>query len=110
MLANSRQNKEISYSDALDEDPDAAEGKTMTWSTKSREMKGNKMKQNAELSPQEVIEMPLSEFESCFGFRPVDSQEKKWFAVTGKRITTLDRDAIASGIVGDDDLSDIVME
>jgi hypothetical protein len=37
------------------------------------------------MSPEEVIQMPLADFEKMFGFRPVDAFEKKWFAITGKR-------------------------
>jgi hypothetical protein len=61
------------------------------------------------LSPEDVIKMPLIEFVRRFGFRPVDAQEKKWFAVTGNRIDDISRGAIEAGIIGDDDLSNVVM-
>lgn len=34
---------------------------------------------------EEVIAMPLAEFEQRFGFRPVDAEEKKHFAATGNK-------------------------
>ena len=44
------------------------------------------MKTNAELSPEEVIKMPLKEFEERFGFRPVDALEKHSLASNAKRL------------------------
>lgn len=68
------------------------------------------MKSNDELSPEDVITMPLAEFEQRFGFRPVDAQEKKHFAATGKRISPFVREAIETGIIGDSPLDDVVMQ
>lgn len=68
------------------------------------------MKDNNALTVDDVIAMPLAEFEGRFGFRPTTASEKKWFAVMAKRQTQLDRDAIAAGIVSDGDLSKVVME
>jgi hypothetical protein len=56
-------------------------------------------KPNSELTPQEVIAMPEDEFERRFGFRPVDALEKKWFAVTTKRLDSLSRGAIEAGLL-----------
>ena len=66
-----------------------------------------------QLSPEDVMKMPLDEFEQRFGFRPVDALEKKWFAVIAKRILPIQREMIAAGIlddVGSDDLSNVVMD
>ena len=57
--------------------------------------------------PDDVIRMPLADFEKRFRFRPVDAFEKKWFAVTGKRATDTAR---AFAALEDIDLSDVVME
>ncbi len=62
------------------------------------------------LTPTDVISMPMDEFEKQFGFRPGDALEKKWFAVTGERITSLQREAIMSGILEAGDLSGVIME
>lgn len=67
------------------------------------------MKPNDELSPAEVITMPLSEFEERFGFRPVDALEKRFFAVTGKRPDAMQREMIEAGLMGEADLSKVVM-
>lgn len=64
---------------------------------------------NEDLGPSEVIQMPLSEFEARFGFRPIDALEKKHFAITGKRITPFIREAIAAGVLGETRLDDVVM-
>ena len=58
-------------------------------------------------APDDVIRMPITDFEKKFGFRPVDAFEKKWFAVTGKRATDFARDFAK---IADIDLSDVVME
>ncbi len=66
-----------------------------------------------QLDPEDVIKMPLDEFEQRFGFRPVDALEKKWFAVVAKRILPIQREMIAAGILddaGSNDLSNVVMD
>lgn len=67
-------------------------------------------KMNDELTPDDVIKMPLAEFKERFGFLPDDKEEKKWFAVTAKRLSSINRDAIEAGIVGETDLSSVVFE
>lgn len=62
------------------------------------------------LYPEDVIKMPLAEFESRFGFRPFDALEKMWFAVNATRISNLQREAIAAGVIESGDLSQVVME
>lgn len=68
------------------------------------------MKSNDELSPEEVIRMPLSEFEHRFGFRPVDALEKKFFASNGKRPSQTVREALEAGVIGDLGLEAVNME
>lgn len=68
------------------------------------------MKPNDELSPAEVIRMPLSEFEERFGFRPVDALEKKFFAINAKRPERFQREALEAGVMGDLGLEDVNME
>ena len=54
------------------------------------------------MTPDEVLAMPLDEFETTFGFRPVDAIEKKWFAMIGERLDPLCRAyIIAANMVGD---------
>jgi hypothetical protein len=62
------------------------------------------------LDPMDIIEMPLARFKELFGFRPVDALEKHYFAATGKRIDALSREAINEGVLGDVDLSHVIME
>jgi len=57
--------------------------------------------------PEEVIKMPLTDFEKMFGFRPEDALAKKWFAISGKQITDVVR-AFAE-LEGEMDLSEVVM-
>jgi hypothetical protein len=52
------------------------------------------------ITPEQVIAMPLAEFERVFGFRPADRREKHWFAVTGTRLDDISRAAIEAGIIG----------
>jgi hypothetical protein len=59
---------------------------------------------------EDVIKMPLAEFEGRFGFRPVDALEKKHFAVTGNRPDQFIRDAIAAGVIGETNLDGVVMD
>ena len=61
------------------------------------------------LTPEAVIKMPLREFEQRFGFRPADALEKRWFAITGKRLDETSRLAIECGITPRGDLSQVVM-
>ncbi len=61
------------------------------------------------MSPEEVIRMPLVDFENTFGFRPGDALEKKWFAITGKRITDTTK-AFALRMIDQIELSEVVME
>lgn len=63
-----------------------------------------------ELSPDDVIKMPIAEFEQRFGFRPVDALEKKHFAVCAKRPSQFERDAIEAGVLGDLSLNGVVMD
>lgn len=65
---------------------------------------------NDQLTPDDVIKMPLAEFERRFGFRPVDALEKKHFAVTGNRPNQLVRDAIEAGVIGASSTEGVVME
>lgn len=65
---------------------------------------------NGELSPEDVIRMPLVEFEYRFGFRPIDALEKKHFAVTGNRPDQFMRVALKAGVVGEYSLDNVVME
>ncbi len=60
------------------------------------------------MTPDEVIKMPLSDFEKTFGFRPKDALDKKWFAITGKRITDTTR-AFTLHLMDEIDLSEVVM-
>ena len=54
------------------------------------------------MTPDDVLAMPLDEFERTFGFRPVDAIEKKWFAMLGERLNPICRAyIIASDEVGD---------
>lgn len=64
----------------------------------------------AELTPEDVIRMPLAEFEQRFGFRPIDALEKKHFAVTGKRPDQFMRDALEAGVAGETRLDNVIME
>lgn len=63
-----------------------------------------------DLSTEDVIKMPLAEFESRFGFRPCDALEKKHFAICAKRLTRFERDVIETGILGDLSIDGVVME
>ena len=89
------------------------------------EYRGNKMDENNKrigdlkghiytdydrLTPEDVIKMPLAEFEQRFGFRPDDALEKHWFAVVGKRLDDIARGAMEIGLVPTGDLSKVVME
>ena len=65
---------------------------------------------NEDLSPEDVIKMPLAEFEERFGFRPVDALEKKHFAVTGNRPNEFVRDALQAGVMGELTTEGVVME
>lgn len=65
---------------------------------------------NGQLTPEDVISMPLSEFEQRFGFRPIDALEKKHFAVTGKRPHSFMRAALEAGVAGERRLDNVVME
>jgi hypothetical protein len=65
---------------------------------------------NDELTPADVIAMPLHAFLARFGFLPTDALDKKWFAATGTRITPFQRAAHAAGVLGEDDLSHVVMD
>jgi hypothetical protein len=67
------------------------------------------MTKEEEMRPEDVIKMSLCEFTNRFGFSPADAREKKWFAVTGKRLTDDMRAAIEAGVIGDDNLDDVVM-
>jgi hypothetical protein len=61
------------------------------------------------MNPDEVIKMPLDDFEKAFGFRPRDALDKKWFAINGNRITETTR-AFALHLMGDLNLSDVIMK
>lgn len=61
-------------------------------------------------TPQDVIRMPLAEFERWFSFRPTDALEKHFFAATGTRMLPIHRAAIALGLCDTPDLSNVVME
>lgn len=67
---------------------------------------------DAELTPGDVIAMPLGEFEERFGFRPVDALEKHWFASNATRLPDLMREALESGVLDEikPDLDHVVME
>lgn len=67
------------------------------------------MKPNSKLRPDEVIAMPLCEFEQRFGFRPVDALEKYWFAAVAKRINSDCRMACEIGLLGDLGLENVNM-
>lgn len=56
---------------------------------------------NDELGPDDVIAMPLTEFEVRFGFRPVDALEKHYFASNAKRLQPHIREALEAGVIGD---------
>lgn len=60
------------------------------------------------MSPEEVIKMPLADFEKMFGFRPTDALAKKWFAISGKQITDVVR-AFAE-LEGEVEMSEVVMK
>lgn len=66
-------------------------------------------KRNDRLTPAEVKAMGLKEFERRFGFRPRDAHEKHFFAAVARRPTSLEREAIAVGIVGEIDVSSVNM-
>ena len=68
------------------------------------------MRHNAQLSPNDVKEMGLAEFEARFGFRPTDALDKWAFAMQGIRISADARDAMEAGVIEKPDLSGIVME
>ena len=68
------------------------------------------MTPNDELTPADVIAMPLVEFVARFGFRPRDALEKKWFAITAKRITPMEYQAVKAGVIGDYPLDTVVMD
>ena len=68
------------------------------------------MRPNGELCPAEVIRMPLDEFEERFGFRPSDALEKHYFAVNAKRLEPFIREALEAGVLGDIQLSHVVMD
>jgi hypothetical protein len=68
------------------------------------------MKHNEDLTPAEVIKMPLNEFEERFGFRPVDALEKHYFASNAKRLEPHVREAIEAGVIGPVSLDHVVME
>jgi len=59
------------------------------------------------MNPEEVIKMPLADFEKTFGFRPKDALAKKWFAISGRQISDVVR-AFAE-LEGEIDLSEVVM-
>lgn len=67
------------------------------------------MKSNKNLTPQEVCAMGLREFERRFGFRPIDAYEKYLFAAVAKRPSTMELDAVRSGVLGDVDVSGVNM-
>jgi hypothetical protein len=67
------------------------------------------MKPISELTPEDVMGMSLADFEVAFGFRPKDALDKKWFAITGKRITDTTR-AFALHMMDDINLSDVIMQ
>lgn len=67
------------------------------------------MKANHELSPAEVVAMPLGEFEQRFGFRPGDALEKHYFAANARRLEPHIREALEAGVLGDIRLDHVVM-
>lgn len=69
------------------------------------------MKDDSELVPREVMQMPLKEFEERFKFRPTDAFQKYWFAISGEKdINPLSKEIILAGVVDDPpDLSKVVM-
>lgn len=67
-------------------------------------------KPNSELTPADVKAMPLDEFESRFGFVPIDALEKWGFAMQGKRMGQMERAAFSGGIIDMPDLSGVVMD
>jgi hypothetical protein len=67
----------------------------------AREWMSLELKSNDQLTPTEIIAMPLSEFVERFGFQPVDKLEKHWFAVNAKRLGEMERAALEAGIIGD---------
>lgn len=67
--------------------------------------------ENDQLRPADVIRMPLAEFERRFKFRPTDALEKKWYAITAKRLSKRDRAEFDSGTLGGlGDLDGVNME
>ena len=69
------------------------------------------MSEAKNLNSTDVIAMSLALFEQQFNFRPTDALEKKWFAVTGNRLTVQMRSMLeASAITKADSLTDVVME
>ena len=67
---------------------------------------------NSQLTPPDVIAMPLDEFEKRFGWRPVHPFEKKYFAITTKRPGAIEWDALRMGIIEEDEesLSKVMMK
>lgn len=63
-----------------------------------------------DLTPADVIKMPLDEFEKRFGFRPVDALDKHYYAITAIRLDPVVRQMIESGILGVPNLSNVVMD
>lgn len=68
------------------------------------------MMATSDLCPSDVMAMPVDQFEKVFGFRPMDALEKYWFAVNARRISEIQRAAVAAGIVGEIDLSQVRMD
>ena len=68
------------------------------------------MKPNDKLTSSEVIKMPLAEFEERFNFRPVSAIEKHYFAGLGRRPDATTLGILTAGILGEIDLTGVMME
>jgi len=62
------------------------------------------------MNPETVKAMPLEEFERTFGFRPQTALEKWVFAVNGGQPNPTALAAVEQGILGEPDLSTVVMK
>ena len=62
------------------------------------------------ITPDQVKQMPLAEFETRFGFRPTCAFEKHWFAGLASRPAPDILMLFNAGLMGTIDLSAVVME
>ena len=67
-------------------------------------------KRTDRLTPADVKVMTLAEFERRFGWRPADALEKAYFAATAERLGAFERAALEAGVLGDIDITTVVME